>query len=173
MMDHRLENEHLFEDLIDSLNMEIQLYEDLHSLLQQKRSAIVEGDVEPLREAIHRENIIIQRIQTVSGQREQQAQVLGAMLNTMGSRPTLSDIIEMAPTSKRQMLSTLRYQLKAIIDHIGMANRENEYLLNSSIDFVRGMIKIFLDSNEEQQGTYENSGELAGKGSNKMIDYQI
>jgi flagellar biosynthesis/type III secretory pathway chaperone len=163
-----------FEDLMRILNTEVGVYEDLLLLMQRKQTAIIANDLDVLRDTIHKEHLILQRTENVGAQRELRVRAVAAMLNTMGSKPSLPELIEMAPAQYRPELFELHHRLKANVEQITLANKNNAFLLNSALELTRGMIKIFLKGDDSERSVYQGNGQTATNTTGQsMVDCQI
>jgi len=163
-----------FEELLTTLKAEAAIYEEFLSLLQQKKQVVIANDVDALREIIHRENRLVRRIETITGERTVQAQSLGVLLKHLETTPTLQQLVEMAPRQFREEISRLRDLLKTRVEQIARVNSENAFLLHSALNLTRGIIGIFLRGEEDKQGHYLPNGQVSSQRTRqKMIDYQI
>ncbi len=162
-----------FKILIELLKEEYSIYRALMTELRAKQEAIVAGNVPVLRDIISNEQIIIQKTSSLSRKRNEQVRKI-MNDNGLDGELTLIRIIELADATDRYQLITLRDQLKIEAENIQMVNKENRYLLNSSIDFIHGLVGVFLNNSQAPAGIYNTSGSVSGSsGTNKMFDYQI
>ena len=162
-----------FTRLIELLQEEFAIYQSLLRELRAKQKAIVAGNVPGLRDIISSEQVIIQKTMNISRKRNEQVRNLMRGHGLKGEL-TLMGVIELAGPVDRYRLITLRDQLKLEVENIQLINKENRYLLNSSIDFIHGLVNIFLNTSHTPAGIYNTSGSMSGSdGTNKMFDYQI
>ncbi|MFH1851434.1 MAG: flagellar protein FlgN [Candidatus Neomarinimicrobiota bacterium] len=162
-----------FDKLIELMNEEYAIYQALLNELKRKQKAIVAADVPNLREIIGSEQASIQKTMNYSRKRNEHVRQIMNKHGLTGEL-TLRQIIDLAPRDNRVRLVHLRDQLKVAVEDIQSINKENRYLLNSSIDFIHGLVNLFLNRENAAPGIYTPSGMLNGVTStNKMFDYQI
>lgn len=162
-----------YEKLLRILDKEIKGYEELVMILSRKQEAIIEGDVDSLRQLVAEEQSLVRKIEGIVKERNRIGMSLS---NGKGEKAgvRLSFIIEGAPESYRERLHEIRYKLMSNLEQISRLNRENEYLLNFSIDFVRNMAQLIIEADGENIKVYNARGyTFSPGGSNKMLDYQI
>jgi len=159
-----------FEDLKVLLKEEIALYEQLIDLLKKKQWAIVENNLEELRFCIQEEQPIIQHT-------KDNARLLESLLAAIapsGKKCRLKDVISLAPGSIRTSLERGRQRLIASLDEISRINQENRYLLNFSLEFTKGMIRLLLSSDDENEKIYNLRGHVTNtEKNNKILNVQI
>ncbi len=162
-----------FTRLIELLQEEFAIYGALLRELRTKQKAIVAGNVSGLRDIISSEQAIIRKTMNISRKRNEQVRDIMRGQGLDGEL-TLRSVIELAGPVDRYRLINLRDQLKLEVENIQLINKENRYLLNSSIDFIHGLVNIFLNNSHAPAGIYNTSGSMSGSdGTNKMFDYQI
>ena len=163
-----------FDDLIEILSKEISLYDCLDEVLKKKQEAIIMGNIEELREYVLEEQSLIQKALSVAHERKNHVIALGMMYETPEEEPRLKTIIDIAPSPYSIKLMNLWHRLKAILDGISRVNRENSYLLNSSIEHVRGLVHLFLQADEKSSKIYNYDGVVdVPEENNKVLDCHI
>ena len=162
-----------YEKLLRILEEEIKGYETLVMILGKKQEAIIKGDVESLRQLVVDEQTLAKRIENIVKERNS----LGLLLSNRRNRKAgvrLSELIEIAPENYKNLLQRVRYKLMSNLEQISRLNRENEYLLSFSIDFVRNMTQLIVGADVENVKIYNAKGRTFSPGeNNKMLDYQI
>ncbi len=163
-----------FEELVHALAIEVKLYTNLDELLKRKQSSIIDGDVESLQSIVHEEQRLIPRIQSATQARELRASTIGALSKLRVKTPSLKELIDLSPSHMSQKLIDFRTQLILSLDRIAHANRENEFLLNSSVDLVRGLVQVLLGTEENEHVHYGGCGDIAeGSRRKSHVDCQI
>ncbi len=163
-----------FEELVLYLSNEVKLYQELSQLLKNKQSNIIIGNVDALQNNVYQEEKLISRIQAITKKRELYAVKIGAVLGTGPKRASLNDLIHLAPPAYLQKLIHARELLIKSIDQIAHANRENEFLLRSSVDLVRGLAHVLLGGNENENIHYSGLGRIADKRNHRVnVDCQV
>ncbi len=174
MTEMMTDREGLFQELVSSLSIEVQMYKELDLLLKGKQTSIISGDVETLQNIVHEEQRLIPRIQKATQAREICASTIGAESNLRVKSPSLKELIDLSPSHHSQKLIGHREELIQSLDRIAHANRENEFLLNSSVDLVRGLVQVLLGSDENENVHYGGRGVLAkSQGTKTHVDCQV
>ncbi len=163
-----------FQELILCLAHEVQLYNDLGELLVAKQSNIIKGDVESLQNNVHEEQRLIPKIRTATRARELRAATIGAVSKLRSKTPSLKELIDLTPSPFSKQLIEFREQLILRLDQIAHANRENEFLLNSSLELVRGLVQVLLGKAENENVHYGGHGQMSEDlTGNARVDCQV
>jgi len=170
----KMNHEPMFDDLVEIITRELVLYENLLAILKNKQNAIISGNLTNLRENIREETTIVQEVLTITEKRDNYVNILNQILEISDQKPKLKTIIAKSPSDYSVKLTNLRYQLKTNLNQITMTNKENKYLLNSSIEQVRGMINLFLSADNEPEEIYDVNGFMTARGAgNNVLNCQI
>ena len=163
-----------FQELVLNLALEVNLYKDLENLLKDKQSSIIRGDIESLQSIVHEEQRLIPKIQTATRARELRASTIGAVSKLRAKTPSLKELIDLSPSHHQRELIEFREDLIMSLDQIARNNRENEFLLNSSVELVRGLVQVLLGTDEDERFHYGGRGIITEKRSQKSrVDCQI
>jgi len=163
-----------FQDLVLSLSLEVKLYNDLDILLKDKQSSIIKGDIDALQNIVHEEQRLIPKIQTATKARELRAATIAAVSKLKAKTPSLKELIDLSPSHHSLELIEFREQLILSLGQIAHVNRENEFLLNSSVELVRGLVQVLLGTDEENNVHYGGRGKITKDRSLKSrVDRQI
>ncbi|HCK99470.1 MAG TPA: hypothetical protein DHW42_05115 [Candidatus Marinimicrobia bacterium] len=164
----------IFVDLVEILTEEVNLYGQLSKLLKNKQDAIVIGDVEKLRSCLQDEQPITQDALMLADRRKDCVASLSQIYKMDESELKLKIIINIAPPKYSIKLMNLKYRIKDNLDLITKINRENSYLLNFSIKHVKGLVNIFLMTDEESSKIYDMDGIVSSPEKEyKMLNFQI
>ncbi len=142
-------NDRLIARLITILSEEMQMYNELLLALREKQNSIIEGKVHELQEAVHKEQTILRRTKAVAASREASFQAVSAALSGEEEIRTLSQLIQMVESSYAERLSDIHRSLQQIHQQVMLANEENRYLLNYSINFVREAARELVRSSDQ------------------------
>ena len=166
--------EGMYADLVICLSQEVQLYTDLDQLLKDKQSSIIKGDVESLQKIVHEEQRLIPKIQRATQARELRATTIGAVSKLRSKTPSLKELIDLSPSHYSKQLIEFREQLIVSLDRIAHGNRENEFLLNSSVELVRGLVQVLIGTEQNENVHYGGRGKIAQNQSRKShVDCQV
>jgi len=136
------ELEFLVIDLTELMGMEFDIYRSLLSLLQEERSAFVDGSVEDLIQTCKKKDNLILKIRIVEQSREA---ILEKLANRMGlsrNELTLSNLEQRLKQPFATHLQTLRSNLSAILQSVQEMNEENQVYLQHSVDFVKRSLHL-------------------------------
>lgn len=174
-MTYRIEDEQqLLPDFAVILRKEVVLYNDLEKVLKTKQRQIIEGNVEQLQDAIHWEHSVIQKIRRATHNREIKAEMISDCFKLGSQNPPLREIIKVAPEQTRGTLIHLQKTLKHTLKNIEYFNSENDYLLNSSVETVRGLIQILLSVGGGDEVLYTGQGAVANPNESRAtVDCQV
>ena len=168
------ENQGPFNDLVLSLSHEVALYDQLALMLKSKQKAIIQGDVDLLQNLVHEEHRLIPKIRLATQARELRAAAIGALADVGAKTPSLKELIDLSPSHHTQTLIGHREKLIAALDRIAHANRENEFLLNSSLELVRGLVQVLLGREEHETVHYGGKGKINNDQTRRaVVDCQI
>lgn len=148
-MSNRLANDRLIARLITILSEEMQMYNELLLALREKQTSIIEGKVHELQEAVQKEQTILKRTKAVAASREASFQAVSAALSGEQEIRTLGQLIQMVESSYAERLSDIHHSLQQIHQQVMLANEENRYLLNYSINFVRDAARELVRSSDQ------------------------
>ena len=148
-MSNRPANDRLIARLITILSEEMQMYNELLLALREKQTSIIEGKVRELQEAVHKEQTILKRTKAVAANREASFQEVSAALSGEEEIRTLSQLIQTVESSYAERLSDIHRSLQQIHQQVMLANEENRYLLNYSINFVRDAARELVRSSDQ------------------------
>jgi len=154
----------IFDDLVEIITKELVLYENLSAILKDKQNAIISGNIGNLRDNISEEKTIVQEVLMITDKRDEYVSILNQILELSDQKPRLKTIIEKSPSDYSIKLTNLRYRLKNNLNQITRTNKENKYLLNSSIEQVRGLINLFLGAENEPEEIYDMNGFMTDRG---------
>ncbi len=156
-MSNRPANDRLITKLITVLSEEMQMYNELLLALREKQAGIIEGKVQELQRAVHKEQVILKRTKEVADTREAAFDEVSAALSNEEEIRTLSQLIQVVESSYAERLSDIHRSLQQIHQQVMLANEENRYLLNYSINFVREAARELIRSSD-QFPVYSASG---------------
>ena len=167
-------HDQIFVCLIEILTKEVNFYGQMVDVLQKKQDAIVIGDVEKLRNCVQKEKSLTEDALSLTNIRKDCVANLSQAYKLTESDLKLKTIIDVAPTKYSTNLINLRYRLKESIDLITRINRENSYLINFSIEHIKGLAHLFLRADEENSRIYDMDGIVTLQEERcKMLNFQI
>lgn len=153
-------NEVLFASLIDVLNKELAIFGELKDfLLAEKKMLMKASPLDQINEnnAV-KENIILKSRILEEG-RANILKKIARNLDMDNEEIKLMALADYAPLEQRKALEQLKTELTGISKKIRAMNDENSYLLDASINNVKGSLD-FISSLVNRSGIYLGNGKI-------------
>jgi len=128
-----------FAALIKALEIEIDIYKDFTEIEGNKTAVIINGDIEELDRILNTEYMLNMKAQNVEKKR------LEIMKNLSLEGQTLVSVIDMAEGNDKEKLSEILDNLHAYIDTLKQINGYNVKLVNSRLDIISAVKKMYKD----------------------------
>ncbi len=174
MTDEYYFDQDLFDPLVNLLETEAMLYGDLVKVIEKKQSNIIRGDLNSLRDTVAEEQRLLQQAKASESTRQELVRVVAEAKSLTKKKSSLVDIINAAPEPYATQLRHLRKQIHAEINAMVTTNKENDLLINTSLNHIRGLIQLFLKVNDDAPSTYTPNGTMDGREiANQVVDYRI
>jgi len=128
----------LMDDLMMTLNKEIDEYSKLLELTKKKTPIIVSGDIEQLRIITDEEQRVADTIVSYDAERAALMKDIAGVLNTDVEGLKLSVLIEVLERrpEEQQKLAGIRDRLKTVVDSVKKINDNNLDLINHSLEMI-------------------------------------
>ena len=164
----------IFDDLCDTLNLELRFYEELIAAMKRKQNSIVQGNKEKIREAIHQEREASQNILKQIEVRKELAHSITNKKELQNGKNTLLHLIQKSDEKNKMKLMEIRRKMHLSVIEIDKLNSENKYLLSASISHVKDLVKVFLSAGEGTHFHYGINGSIKnGQKDNRVLDFRI
>ncbi len=147
-------------NLYQLLIQESALLDTLIVLMENKQKSIVKGNVEDLKEYTAKEQLIVRQANAFSDTRQYLVQKILNNSNNKDRVISLSNFIELTNRSSDKQWSGIRNKLDSAVQKVRKINFENNELLQTSIAFVKEMVRVFLPIDKNLAGTYSKDGKL-------------
>lgn len=161
----------LMEDLLDVLQKEETEYQALVKLADEKREAVIKGDINILNDITIREQDAASVLLNLSNKR---TQVLSDMATVLGKNPEELTITKMIGYLEKQpkeqaMLIEQRDRLLEAGSQMRILNHQNEALLQQALEMVEFDLTLFKSMRQAPEtANYDknayNTGEILGSG---------
>ncbi|MFQ5636676.1 MAG: flagellar protein FlgN [bacterium] len=162
----------IIEELISVCSREVDAFNQLLKTLHQKQRAIVEGEIERLKEHVQTENKIIDQTKMLEGERIGHTQELAKALSLENLNPRLGEIIDLVEEKYAQRLTEQRNLLKSIVERIRNLNQSNQFLLNYSLQFIDNSMRMLF--NGQENTLYQQDGKVREESTRpKILDHLI
>ncbi len=160
----------LTEELIYILQSELDTYEELLPIVEKKTRIIVENDLQTLRDITEKEQIAVERVQSLERKREEVIKNMATVMNKKPGDLSLKNVIKLL--DKRQdeqlKLSRLHDSLTGIIKRLQVINERNSSLIKQSLE----MIEFNLNLIQSTRMAPGNSNYTRGASRFEMQDYR-
>ena len=136
---------------------------------ENKRKAIVEGDLAALEAIIAREKTLVAEIEKDEGRRLAASHIARRAFGLPEGRDKLSDLAQAAGEPWTGRLETLRTQMKEALTALRAKIRLNQELLKASLDHVAGFMQSIREASGAQT-TYTPHARKAQSGGRPLMD---
>lgn len=153
-------NDDLFTSLIDVLTRELTIYQELKDYLaSEKRMLMQSASLVRINECnAFKENIIL-KSRILDDVRNNILKKIARNLDINDSEIKLMLLANYAVLEKRQVIEKLKNDLLRIAQEIKKINNENKYILDASINNVKGSLE-FISSLIDRSGIYLGTGKV-------------
>ncbi|MFQ5649060.1 MAG: flagellar protein FlgN [bacterium] len=158
--------EAIVEELIEIIAKEIHAFSSLLEILHEKQRAIVEGEIERLNVSVENETELASETKSLESERIKRSRTLAKQLEMENLNPKLSEIIEKVEKRYAKRLQEQRELLRNLVERIQHMNKNNQFLLNHSLNFIEKSMEVLLTSSDPVK-VYRKDGKLR-KGLQKM-----
>ena len=164
----------IFNDLCDALTKELQIYEELLEAMKMKQNAIIKGDNDKIKDAIHQEREASQNILKQMEMRNELTQSISSESDIRDKKITLTKLIQQSDAENKSKLKEIRRKMHLSVIEIDKLNSENKYLLSASITHVKDLVKVFLTAGEKTHSHYGINGSMTeDQKDNRVLDFRI
>jgi len=164
----------LQEQLFQVLLEEMSAYDYLNETIQNKQSAIVQNNLQQIEHLTGVEHVVVKKANLLTQTRFELMQQYFKQVNLVQDPLSLSSLISIIPLDKRKSWERISSRLHQTVAEIQRRNSENVQLIDSSMNYVRGMIDLFLPREEFGSDLYTKTGnENLTVGSKNLLDCNI
>ncbi|WP_456408872.1 flagellar protein FlgN [Caldithrix abyssi] len=165
-------NESTKTKLFQLLLEEIHAYSYLAETVKQKQEAIIKNNLQTMENLSGVERLLVKKVELMLQTREKYLNEL--LSNTNPDLPLqLNSYIEQLPLKEQARWRSLQQRISRAVDKIRRLNRENQQLVQSSLNYVRGVIEM-LYAIDQENVLYTSSGQeqktTAGK---QVVNYNV
>ena len=157
------------ESLASVLRHEIDLHEALFAAAEEKRLAIIAGDLSRMEQLLVEEHQVIDQVRVAEEKRQgltlTACEELG--LPVRGTR--LAAIAEVAPAPHGETLRGIHNTLRELIDRLRYRNRQNAELLSASLSHVDAFMQAVGEACQEPAG-YGRDAQVKATRMHSMLD---
>ncbi|MCR5153437.1 MAG: flagellar protein FlgN [Lachnospiraceae bacterium] len=127
----------LIEELISTLSEEKAIYEELVPVARRKTQAIVDNNLDDVRNITEEEQEYVTRVQALEQKRLTVMKNIGLVMNRKGTLK-VSDVTEMLDKQPEQKkaLTEIQMDLKKVLNELGEVNGHNKVLIEQSLEMI-------------------------------------
>lgn len=160
-------------NLSSILNKEFAHHELLRDLSLEKRQAIINNDIERLKDVLAQIEKWTVVVFSMEQDRTRLITYLEGQLGVSPGQLSLKEIIDLVDEPHKTLLNEDRSRLKSIMEEVNRINRTNVVLLSDSINFLNYTFNL-LTGASDKQGTYTADGSTRKSESGyQLVDQQI
>ncbi len=134
------------------LSHETELHESLLKVAEDKRSAIIEGDLDLMEESLQQEQVFIAEVEKAEVERIRITAAVQAELGLTEEPVKLARIIEVAPDPQAGGLQTVHRELTEVVTRLRYRTRQNAELMKASMEHVEGFLRAVAEACASQVG---------------------
>lgn len=150
----------LIDELIDTLEKEYEIYQQLIPVAEEKTQVIVKNDLSSLQEITAKEQLAVDKINTLENKRETVMMNIKTVINRKSDSINLKTLISLLEKQPREQkaLSKIHDKLKDTIHRLVQVNDRNRSLIQQSLEMIEFNMN-FIQSTRMSPGnnTYTRS----------------
>ncbi|MCQ2537991.1 MAG: flagellar protein FlgN [Lachnospiraceae bacterium] len=149
----------LMDELIMTLNDELQIYKDLIPISDTKSGVIISNNVAELERITEKEQIIAENLGRLEKKRERIMADIRTVLSKRNSELKLDELIglmEKQPESQKQLIA-VRKELKETIGRLKMLNDRNQKLITESLSISEYQLNMIRSAKSYIGNNYTRS----------------
>ena len=159
------------EQMYQVLLEEMSAYDYLNEILREKQQAIVQNQIKNIERFTGVEQVVANRANRLTQTRLELMQKYFMEQNIAADRHTLGNVIGTINAENRERWERIERRLHSTTVEIKRLNAENLRLIDHSLNYIRGMINLFLPRDEFGENIYTEDGNENIKVSTKnMLD---
>jgi len=164
--------EAVFNELIDVLDQEIDIYNDIFKISRDKTGIIVEGNVDGLEKIVQEEQKLVVKVAQMENQRNIILYKISRALAMKADEITLSTLIDNTEGPIRDKLKDRQQGLQKLINELMECNNINSKLIRNSLDYIDFSINLIAAS-ESQDNNYGMDAEKSSVKSKSKFDLKV
>ncbi len=164
--------EAVFNELIDVLDQEIDIYNDIFKISRDKTGIIVEGNVDELEKIVQEEQKLVVKVAQMENQRNIILYKISRALAMKADELTLSTLIDNTEGPIRDKLKDRQQGLQKLINELMECNNINSKLIRNSLDYIDFSINLIAAS-ESQDNNYGMDAEKSSVKSKSKFDLKV
>ena len=151
----------LIEELVDVLDNELEIYQQLIPISNEKTQIIVKNDLAALQEVTEKEQCMADQITSLENKRNQVMANVKIVLNRKSDTLDLKTLIQLLENQPKEQktLSILHDNLKDTIRQLVEINNRNKSLIEQSLEMIEFNINFIQSARLYQGNNYTKDAE--------------
>jgi len=151
----------LIEELVDVLDNELEIYQQLIPISNEKTQIIVKNDLAALQEVTEKEQCMADQITSLENKRNQVMTNVKIVLNRKSDTLDLKTLIQLLENQPKEQktLSILHDNLKDTIRQLVEINNRNKSLIEQSLEMIEFNINFIQSARLYQGNNYTKDAE--------------
>ncbi len=148
----------LIENLVDILEQQVILYEELLVLSKEKKTVIINNNVDLLQQITSAEVVITSKTQKLEKQRMESVSDIALVLGKSEKDLTIYKIIELVNTEEdKAKIKKVADKIKKVIDELKIENDNNYALLQTALDYIDFNLNVMRSAQGEMTDNYKSN----------------
>lgn len=134
----------LIEELIDVLDKELDIYQQLIPIANEKTQIIIKNDLAALQENTDQEQLAVDQINALEHRRDTITNNIKIVINRKSDTLNLKTLIVLLDSQPKEQgkLSKLHDELNSVIQQLMDINSRNKYLIEQSLEMIEFNMNI-------------------------------
>lgn len=157
-----MDNQEMFQALLEILQQEIHIYRSLVDLLQEEQNGLIQADMEVIEEVAKKKETAYLKVKLLEESRMSLTQKISQAFQLNENQVTLTHLIEIADPACTRDLGRCQAELRELVNTVSNLSKMNARLIGNSLDFLRGSLSLLSNLSGECQ-MYQQDGRLAAQ----------
>ena len=139
----------LTEDLLLTLEKQTALYDQVLSLMEQERAALLSRKPQDVLDLVRQKETLLLKIRTLDESRQIICQRLAKLWSLTASQITLREVETRCDTALASQVSAVRYRMTECMDRLRKANDTNTHLCRQGIETIELIMQAAAVSTDD------------------------
>ena len=149
----------LMENLLTIMGEQLELYQNLLALAEEKRDAVIGNDIEGLQRITSVEHTLISKNNRLEKKRIIVTEDIANVLGVKAEDLTLSALAEiMRDKPEHEAISTIGGELRTCVEKLRVLNDENKILVESALQYADYMLNVMRGVTAQDENVYNRRG---------------
>jgi flagellar biosynthesis/type III secretory pathway chaperone len=154
--------EDILEELAGILDVELEQYRNLLSLLHVQREYFAAGDIASFEEISKKQGTTILKIKTLEEARKSIVSRIVEYFDVPQDEFTLAKLADLVDSPHSELCAAYQQEILSLVRELESIRESNAYLIQHALHYVSGVLKIFAAA-DKTDPAYSNNGKLEHK----------